>query len=104
MVRIQHDYPGTIEEAVDRLIVDMPLKDKAAIARMKEEELLELSLSLGLHIRDKFGLWSANKQLVSVCLRDYPCGEKEMYKDAASAVIIRALWTKLRETHALRLV
>ncbi|MCF6290239.1 MAG: hypothetical protein L3J03_04490 [Desulfobacterales bacterium] len=97
-------YPGSIEEAVAALVSYLPLKEKAAIARMDEDGLLELNLSLGLYVRDRLGLWSENKKLLDECLSRFPGPGKEVYKDAATAVIIKALWQKLRETHSLRIV
>ena len=95
--------PRTIEEAVERLIADLPLRDRARIARMDEKELIELHLSsLGLYIRSKFGLWAENKGLLEEC-RFYT-GKDNLHHESASYVIIKELWEKLRETHLLRAV
>ena len=34
------DWPATVDEAVDRLIARLSLKDKATIARMRESDLV----------------------------------------------------------------
>ncbi len=51
---------------------------------------------------DKFGLWSGNEKLFDSCLAfaNYPLANEE---DAA-AVIVKALWRRLRETHKLRII
>ncbi len=95
--------PRTIEEAVERLISELPLKDKTEIAKMGEKELIELHLSsLGLYIRTKYGLLSGNKDLLNDC-RFYT-GKKNLHAKSASYVIIKELWERLRETHLLRIV
>ena len=95
--------PQTVAAAVDRLISDLPLKDKCQIARMAEKDLIELRLSsLGLYIRSEFDLWSENKGL----MRDCCClaGRDDLHGDSASYVIIRELWHSLRKTHLLRIL
>jgi hypothetical protein len=51
---------------------------------------------------DKFGLWSGNEKLVESCLElaNYPLHDE----DDASAVIVKELWLRLKQTHKLRIV
>ncbi|CAB1077250.1 hypothetical protein D1AOALGA4SA_5042 [Olavius algarvensis Delta 1 endosymbiont] len=94
--------PQTIEEAVARLISQMPLKDKATIANMTPDELPSLFASIGQYIVNNFGLLSGNRKLIESCRSeaDAPFQNEE----DAMAVIINALWQKLRQTHKLRVV
>ena len=92
--------PLTVEQAVERLISELPLKDKAGMARMEEDELSALNLTIGAYIRRRFGLWSGNGELIASCR--IVSGNKNLHEDDASAVIIRELWKQLRETHALK--
>jgi len=92
--------PRTVDEAIERLISEMPLKVKVILANMKEVDLISLHPTLGLYIRDKFGLWSGNEELMESC--GSLMGEKKINEDSASQFIIRKLWEKLRETHILR--
>ncbi|MFC1882484.1 hypothetical protein ACFL2S_13440 [Thermodesulfobacteriota bacterium] len=39
--------PTTVQEAVDRLIDELSLKDKTNISNMAEDELINLHISLG---------------------------------------------------------
>ncbi len=94
--------PQSIDEAVERLISRMPLKDKATVANMSPDELPTLYLSLGDYILNNFGLLSGNQKLIESC-RLEAGGPFEHAKDAV-AVIIGALWKKLRRTHKLRVV
>jgi hypothetical protein len=103
MNRYSMSRPATIAQAVDYLVGVLPLRDKACIARMKEEELIELRLSsLGLYIRSEFGLWAENKKLMRDCCAF--AGNNALHGESASAIIIHELWLRLRETHRLRLV
>ncbi|UCC96095.1 MAG: hypothetical protein JSW40_04905, partial [Candidatus Omnitrophota bacterium] len=77
-------------------------KDKAAVARMEEDELAALNPTIGAYIRRRFGLWSGNQELLASCRT--VSGNKNLHEDDASAVIIRELWKQLRETHNLRSV
>ena len=67
---------------------------------MEEEDLISIHPTLGVYIRDKFGLWSKNEELMESCRS--LLGEKQIHEDSASQLIIRELWKKLRETHVLR--
>ncbi|UCC95890.1 MAG: putative molybdenum carrier protein [Candidatus Omnitrophota bacterium] len=99
---IRRYLPQTVEEAVESLISELPLKDKVATANMEEDELSALNLTIGAYIRRRFGLWSGNQDLLASCRT--VSGNKNLHEDDASAVIIRELWKQLRETHGLRSV
>ncbi len=94
--------PKTVDEAVKRLISDMPLKDKTIIANMAEVELSLLHANLGKYIRNEFGLWSGNKDLMASCC--FFAKKEKVQEDAASSIIIDELWKRLRGTHKLRVV
>jgi hypothetical protein len=85
--------PKTVEEAVERLISELSLRDKAHIAKMKEEDLDSLQPSLGHYVRTAFGLWSGNSALMESCR--FVSGDAELNEDDASAVIIREVWSQL---------
>ena len=93
--------PETIAGAVERLVVELPLKDKTTIANMDEDDLINLHLSLGLSIRNKL-LYPRNDKLLESCRS--VSQDKYLHWDQASSVIIRKLWERLRETHKLRIV
>jgi hypothetical protein len=59
--------PATIDQAVERLISELSLKDKTTIANMAEVELCVLHTTTGEYIRNEFGLWSGNKDLMTSC-------------------------------------
>jgi hypothetical protein len=93
--------PETIAEAVERLVVELPLKDRITIANMDEDDLINLHLSLGLSIRNKL-LYPRNDKLLESCRS--VTQDKYLHWDQASSVIIKELWKKLKETHKLRIL
>ncbi len=101
MNQSKNDTPKTFDEAVKRLVSDLPLKDKTAIANMDEADLINLHFSLGLSIRNKF-FYPGNEQLLKSCR--FVSKDKYLHWDQASTVIIKTLWEKLKTTHKLRIV
>jgi hypothetical protein len=94
--------PKTVDEAVDRLLSDLDLKDKIKIANMSIDGLINLHTYLHVYFKNAFGLWSGNTELLASCRF---ISKKHIYsEDDATLVIIEALWKKLRETHRLRVV
>ena len=96
-----NNIPKTVDDAVQRLISDLPFKDKNTIANMDEADLINLHFSLGLSIRNRF-LYPRNEQLLESCR--FVSKDKYLYWDEVASVIIRELWKRLRETHKLRIV
>ena len=94
--------PKTVEEAVDRLIRELSLKDKTTISNLAGDELINLHITLGDYIRNEFGLWSGNKDLMTSCCTI--AETDKIHEETASTIIIEELWKRLRETHKLRVV
>jgi hypothetical protein len=94
--------PQSVDEAVERLILQMSLKDKATVANMSQNELPNLNLSLGGYIMNNFGLLSGNHNLFDSCRLQ--AGGPFKHEEDAVFIIIKALWDKLRQTHRLRVV
>ncbi|MDP2644234.1 MAG: hypothetical protein Q8P24_04795 [Desulfobacterales bacterium] len=100
--RMNLNSPRTVDEAVDRLIAELPLKDKAILANMTEEELDQPHFTIGNYIRNNFGLWTGNESLMESCRA--VSENDDLHVDSASIIIIEELWKKLRKTHKLRIV
>ena len=94
--------PKTVDKAVKRLISELPLKDKTMIANMTEVELSVLHTTLGEYIRNEFGLWTGNEDLMISCC--FIVKREKVSEDEASSIIIKELWKRLRESHKLRIV
>ena len=102
MNQANNNIPKTVDEAVQRLISDMSLKDRTIVANMAEIELSLLHANLGEYIRNEFGLWSGNQDLMASCC--FFAKKEKVQEDAASSIIIGELWKRLRGTHKLRIV
>ena len=85
-------WPKTVDAAVARLLIELPDDSKKVIADTPKTDLIKFLRDLGMGIRSKFGLWKGNPELTkSACPND--CDP-----EAASMVIIEALWEKLQST------
>ena len=94
--------PRTVEQAVDRLISELSLKDKTAVANMAEEDLDFLLPTLGDYVWNKYGLGTENTDLVQSCR--ILSGRVDFKEDDCPMFVIHELWKKLRETYRLRVV
>jgi len=94
--------PKTVDQAIERILRDMHLKDKTIIANMSFDELDTLHPTVGSYIRNEYDLWFENKELMKSC--EFIGKEQPLDADAASMVIIEELWKRLRETHKLKVV
>lgn len=96
------DPPRSVDEAVDMLIAELPLRYTGKIAKMNGRDLSALHATIGPYIMENFGLRRGNEELMESC-RIWS-GQEEFHIDTASAMIIRAMWARLKRTHALRAV
>ena len=78
----------TVVEVVADIMENMSEAEKATIANTPEETLIQFYLSLGTAIRKDYNLWR-NPALVTATGEEHP--------DAASMVIIKAVWQALRD-------
>ena len=94
--------PKTVDEAADRLISDLNLKDKVTIANMDLDDLVDLHSSLFVYFKNAFGLWPGNTELMESCqsLSNDPVNNE----NDAAAVILVVLRKKLQATHRMRIV
>ena len=99
---LQPLYPRTVEDAIGRLFFELPFKDKASIAKLEESELDLLHPTLGKYIREEYGLRFKKGELMKDCR--FTADDKNLDENDAAAIIVKALWKKLRKTYALRVV
>ena len=85
-------YPKTVEEAVQKLLEILPIREKYAI---EKADMTSLHFGLGMGIRNDFGLWGQNKELMESCkqkaLKAGMDQNDHFDADEASTVIIEAL-------------
>jgi hypothetical protein len=99
------ELPKSVDEAIDRLLNDLSEDDKEYLRGVSDPS--ELHFSLGLQIRNVYGLWGDNTELLASCAKasghePLIVDSKEVYfgfhPDEASAVIIKALLERLKKT------
>lgn len=96
---IQHYQPKTVDEAVDRLLSELPLREKTRIAKVEEHEILGLHQTIGPYVRNRFGLWAEDSELVKSSRSE---SGKKLHPDEVAGMILRELWQRLRKTHSVR--
>ena len=84
-------WPRTVDEAVDRILWTLPDEDRELVKNTPEKALIQFHHGWGTGIRNSFGLWAGNTELLK------SCGSEDMHPDSASMVIIRAVWQRLHE-------
>lgn len=99
---VDKQVPKTLDDAVDLLISDLPLKDRVIIANMRLGELGSLNITLGKYIQEAFGLWGGNPHLMESC-RVY-ARDPALQAENASGLIIQLLWGKIKDSHRLRII
>jgi hypothetical protein len=87
-------FPKTEDEAVSRILTILDETEKEKIRNMpKPFYMIDYQFSLGRWIRNSFGLWDGNRELVRAC--DVRCAKGEPIADTASFEILVALWKRL---------
>ncbi|MDJ0722377.1 MAG: putative molybdenum carrier protein [Desulfobacterales bacterium] len=94
--------PRSLEEAVERLQRELPLKDKVTIANMRADEITGLMPTLGRYIQKHFGIWEGNPDLTRSCI--LAADRRHLADEDIAALIIEHLVRELRRTHTLRLI
>ncbi|MGZ8942801.1 MAG: DUF6794 domain-containing protein [Methylobacter sp.] len=79
--------PETVAEAIDWLMEILDDEDKASLAAMREENLINLHFGLGMEIRNAFRLHEPESKLLDSCGVTHP--------DDACEVIVKTLWSQL---------
>lgn len=82
--------PETVDEAVVRLMAVLEEHDKTEIRAMTEDGLIRLHFSLGMAIRNAFGLYGVGSKLLASC-------GVAAHPDDVSSLIVLALWRKVNQ-------
>jgi len=94
--------PESVDQAVDMLVTQLPLKDRSAIARLRKSQLENILQAVDIYLSDEFALGRGNDLLMASCTR-YLDEELNGEPEPAMAIITE-LWKRLKKTHRLRIV
>ena len=106
-----NDWPQTLDQAVTKLLADLGDEDKALLRALPQEDMICFHHGWGTGIRNSFGLWRGNVDLLKSCTENQqritgrapsqpPDAHVVLHPDNASMVIIEAVWLALRESPA----
>jgi hypothetical protein len=76
-----------VDEAAAWLALHLNAEEVRRLARMSQDDLSSLHYELGVFIRNSFGMWGDNRDLLE------SCGSPAMHPDSASAILIESVWT-----------
>jgi hypothetical protein len=100
--RRENTFPKTVDEAVNRLLPLMSLRDKSTVAHLEADKLPFLKAALGNHIKNRLAVWCTTPELVKSCM--HRAGKHTLHGEEAFMVILHELWKVLKKTHTLRVV
>jgi hypothetical protein len=84
-------WPTDVPQAVNRLLKSiLNASDREALRNTPEDDLARWNHGLGTTIRNSFGLWAGNDELLKDCGTSHP--------DDASHLILHAAWARLRKS------
>jgi len=89
------NYPKTVSECVDSILVNLPIADKALLKYTPHKKIVSFHLGLGTWIRNKFGLWSSNETLLSQCAKLQ--NQEFIHPDEAAGIILDSLWYRIQK-------
>jgi hypothetical protein len=80
---ISYPSPKTLNEAVKICLLTMTAREKTELTNASEENLITIHFGWAVNMRNKFGLWQTNYELIRSCGAANP--------DDVSMVIVRAV-------------
>ncbi len=86
--------PLTLEAAVDEIVSSLSEEDKKTVKDTSFDDLILYHHGWGTGIRNSFGLWGGNTELLKSA-----CGSEDCHPDSASMEIIYGVWNILNGNH-----
>ena len=83
-------WPRTVDAAADTLLRLLSKRDRQALRQFQRSDLVSLHFELGMLVRNEFGLWSGNRELLA------SCGSSDQGAEDCSPIIIDRAWEKLQ--------
>ncbi|KPK50055.1 MAG: hypothetical protein AMK72_03110 [Planctomycetes bacterium SM23_25] len=102
------NWPRSYEEAVSRLVSELTDEDKTLLRALPKDDLIGFHMGWGMGIRNGFGLWQGNRDLLVSCgLRAHPELREalkdpnvrvDFHPDDISMTIIEGVWETLSKS------
>lgn len=92
-------WPTTVEEAAREVLSWLSAEDRARLATKDRGQLIDEHFGLALAIRNQFGLWRGNQELLEDCWRHDTNKMHSRFRalaDEASSVIVERVWELAR--------
>lgn len=86
------EWPVTVDAAVVDIVAGLKEEDKETLRNTKREELIRYHHGWGTGIRNHYGLWRGNEELIKSA-----CDGNLCHPDDASMVIIEKVWETLQK-------
>jgi hypothetical protein len=80
-------WPKNLDEAVKTCFLTMTNQEKLLLEHTPEENLIMIHFGWAVNMRNEFGMWQGNEDLIESCGVANP--------DDASMVIVREVWKRL---------
>ena len=92
--KTNQQLPTTYEPAVNYLLINLSEDDIKKMRSTSKYDLIKFHFGWALGIRNDFGLWGENPELLSSCAEKK--GSKNIHPDDASMLIIEGVWAALQ--------
>ena len=95
---------NTVDHIVNEVISELPLDDRVKTANLDEDGIAVAQLALGKYLRYLIENQSedVNEKLLKDCIKQ--SGNETLDEVEAANYILKEVWSRLRETHRLRVV
>jgi hypothetical protein len=89
----EDEWPRTCDEAVAWVVNHLDADSTEIVRRTPRDELIKFHHGWGTGIRNNFGLWRGNRELLESCLALEPGAQ--YHSDSVSMIIIERTWDRL---------
>jgi hypothetical protein len=87
-------WPTTVDAVVVDILAGMSEQGKETLRHTKREDLIRFHHGWGTGIRNHYGLWRGNKELLHSA-----CGKEPCRPDTASMIIIERVWEAVQDAN-----
>lgn len=101
---VKEEFPKTLEEAVDLICDDLPLRTKTMIAKFEPNDIHMLYFTLMEYLRHRVGFDTGNNELFKACSIEMKTGHRVTIIEDVVMGILKRLKRHLENNYILRVV